>query len=50
MKKIHDNTVKNNVTVTSSNFSHNDGTIKILTHFLAKKQSKFPTEDKNLIQ
>ena len=37
VKKIRDNTIKDNVTVTSSNFSLNDGTIRILTHFLAKK-------------
>ena len=30
LKKIHDNTTKDNVTVTSSNISQNDGTIRIL--------------------
>ena len=33
----------------SSNFSQNNGTIKILTHFLAKNHSKLPMENKNLI-
>ena len=28
--------------MTSSNFSQNDGTIRILTHFLAKNHSKLP--------
>ena len=50
MKKIRDNTIKDKVTVTSSNFSRNDGTIRILTHFLAKNYSKLTIEDKNLIQ
>ena len=50
MKKIHDNLIKDNVTMTSSNFSRNDGTIRILTHFLAKNDSKLPIADKNLIQ
>ena len=31
MKKDHDSTSDNNVTVMSSNLSQNDGTIKILT-------------------
>ena len=35
-KKIHDNTIKDYITVTSSNFSPNNGTIRILTHFLPK--------------
>ena len=30
-KKFHDNAVKGNITVTSSNFSQNTGTIRILT-------------------
>ena len=30
VKKIHDNITKENVTVTSSNISQNDGTIRIL--------------------
>ena len=47
-QKIHDNTTKDNVTVTSSNISRNDG-IRILTHFLAKNHSKLPIADKNLI-
>ena len=50
VKRIHDNTVKDSVTVRSSNFSRKDGTIRILTHFLAKNHSKLPVEDKNLIQ
>ena len=33
----HDNRIKDNVTVTSSNFSRKDGTIRILAHFVAKK-------------
>ena len=49
MEKIYDNTIKDNVTVTSSNFSRNDGTLRILTHFLAKSHNKLPTADKNLI-
>ena len=48
-KKIHDNTIKDNVTVTSSNFSENVGTIRILTHFLAKNHSKLPIAEKTLI-
>ena len=47
-KKNHDNTVKDNVTVTLSNLSQNDGTIRILTHFLAKNHSKLPIADINL--
>ena len=50
VKKIRDNTIKDNLTVTSSNFSRNDGTIRTLTHFLAKNHSKLTIEDKNLIQ
>ena len=34
--KIEDNTIKDKVTVTSSNFGQNDGTIKILTHLMTK--------------
>ena len=49
-KKIHDNTIKDNVTVTSSIFSQNNGTIRILTHFLAKNHSNIPMTDKNVIQ
>ena len=45
-KEIHDNTIKDNVTVTSSNFNRNDAMIRILTHFLAKNSSKLPIEDK----
>ena len=45
---IHDNTIKDNVTVTSANLSQNDGTIRILTHFLAKNYSELPIADKNL--
>ena len=37
MKKIHDNTIKDNVPVTSLNLSRNNGTIRILTHFLGQK-------------
>ena len=48
-KKIHDNTIKVNIAVTSSNLSRNDGTIRILIHFLVKNQSKLPIADKNLI-
>ena len=40
VKDIQDNTIKDNVTVMSSNFSRNDGTIRILTHFLEKNHSK----------
>ena len=42
--------MKDNVTVTSSNFSRNDGMIRILTHFLAKNHSKLKIEDINLTQ
>ena len=45
-----DNTIKDNVKVTSSNFSQNDGTIRILTHFLAKIHRKLTVNNKNLIQ
>ena len=50
LKKIRDNTMKDNLIVTSSNFSQNDGMIKILTHFLAKNHSKLTIEDINLIE
>ena len=50
LRKLRDNTIKDNLTVTSSNFSQNDGTIRILTHFSAKNHSELTTEDKNLIQ
>ena len=50
LKKIHDNTIKDNVRVTSSNLSQNDGRIRILTHFFARNHSKLPIEDINLIQ
>ena len=46
VKKISDNTIKDNVTVTSSNFSRNNGTIRILTHFLAKNHRKLTIEEK----
>ena len=36
MKKIHGNSIKDIVVVTSSNVSPNDGTIRTLTIFLAK--------------
>ena len=50
MKKVHDNTVvKDNDALMSSNLSQNDGTMRILTHFLAKNHSKLPIADKNLI-
>ena len=49
VKKIHDNIIKDNVTVRSSNFSQNDRMIRISTHFLAKNHSKLPIADKNLI-
>ena len=49
MKKIHDNSIKDNVTVMSSNLGRNDGTIRIFTHFLAENDSKLPIADKNLI-
>ena len=49
MKKTHDITIKENVTMMSSNFSKNDETIKILTHFLAKNHNKLPIADKKLI-
>ena len=42
MKKIQDNTIKDNVKVTSSNFGRNDGTIRILTCCLVKNHSKIP--------
>ena len=42
--------IKDNVTVTSSNFNQNDGTIRILTHFFAKNHSKLAIEDIILMQ
>ena len=42
VKNIHDNTIKDNVTVTSSNLSRNNGTTRILTHFWPKNHSKLP--------
>ena len=50
VKEIRDNTIKDNVTVTSSNFSQNNGTTRILTHFLTKNHSKLTIEDKKLMQ
>ena len=46
MKKILDNTIKDNVAVMSSNFSQNNGTIRGLTHSLAKNHSKLPVAEK----
>ena len=48
-KKIDDNTIKDNITVKSSNFSQNDGTKIILINFLAKNQRKLPITDINMI-
>ena len=48
--KNRDNPIKDNVTVTSSNFSRNDGTIRSLTHFLVRNHSKSTIEDKTLKQ
>ena len=50
VKKNHDNTIKDNVTVTSSKFSGNNRTISIWTHFYAKNRGKLPIEYKHLIQ
>ena len=50
VKKIHDNTIKDNVTVMSSNYSQNNGMIRILTHLLAKNDSKLTIENKKMIQ
>ena len=49
MRKIHDNIIKDNVIVTSSNMSQNIGTIRILTHFSAKNHNKLPIAEKSLI-
>ena len=38
--KIDDNTIKDNATVTSSNFSRNGGTIRFWTSFIAKHYGK----------
>ena len=46
VKKIYDNKIKDNVTLTSSNFNQTDGTIRILTHFLAKNHSNLQIADK----
>ena len=46
MKKVRDNKIKGNLTVTSSNFWNN----KDFDPFLAKNHSKLTIEDKNLIQ
>ena len=46
-KKIDDSTIKDSVTVTSSNFSGNNRAIRILTHFTDKNHSKLPITDKN---
>ena len=40
--------MKDNVTVTSSTFSQNYETLRILTHFMAKNLSKLPKTDKSL--
>ena len=40
MKKIHDNSIKDIVMVTSSNVSSNDGTIRILTHYFFAKTNR----------
>ena len=39
-----------NLTVTSSNFTGNDGMIRILDHFMAKILSKLIITDKNVTQ
>ena len=49
-KTIHDNRIKENVTVMPSNFSRNHGTITILAHFMDKHHSKLPIANKILIQ
>ena len=49
LTKIDDKTSKNSVTVTSSKFSQNDGTMRIFIHFIAKNHCKLPVTDKNLI-
>ena len=38
-QEVHSNTIKENVTVTSSNFSQNDGTIKRIIVNYQKKTS-----------
>ena len=48
-KKFGDSTNKENVTVTSSVVVRNDGTIRILTHFMAKNYSKLLISDKILL-
>ena len=45
-KEFNDNIFKDIVTVTSSNFSQNNGMISILTYFIAKNHSKLPETDK----
>ena len=49
-EKICDNTIKDNVTMMSSNFSQNNEMIRILTYFLAKNHSELTIEEINLIQ
>ena len=41
-KNFRDNKIKDNVTVTSSNFSRNNRTTRILAHFMVKNHSKLP--------
>ena len=49
-KEIHDNTINDNVTVTSSNFCQNGGIMRVLAHFMAKNHSRLGITDKNLIR
>ena len=41
-KQIDDNTIKYNVTATSSSFNQNNGALRILIHFLAKNHAYLP--------
>ena len=43
---IHDNAIKDNIAMTSSNLSRIKETITILTHFITKNHSKLPKANK----
>ena len=48
--KIYDNTIKDNITLISSNFTQDDGTIWILIHFMPKHRNKLSITNKIFIQ
>ena len=49
-KNFDDNTVIDNVTVTSSNFSQSNEMIRIMIHLMTKNHGKLPITDISVIQ